>query len=38
VYADRDAAVQARSQLPASLDGAGIWPRTFGSIQEQLGE
>jgi DamX protein len=38
VYPDRDAAVQARAQLPASLDGAGVWPRTFGSIQEQLGE
>jgi len=38
VYADRDAAVQARAQLPASLDGAGVWPRTFASIQEQLGE
>ena len=33
-YPDRDAAVAARSRLPKPLDGAGVWPRTFGSIRE----
>ena len=37
-YADRATAVQARTQLPSSLDASGVWPRTFASIQEQLAE
>lgn len=37
VYASRDAAVEARSRLPAPLNGSGVWPRTFASIHEQLG-
>ena len=32
-YPDRAAAVAARERLPASLKGAGIWPRTFASVQ-----
>ncbi len=36
VYADRDAAVSGRGELPASLSGAGAWPRSFGSIQEVI--
>ena len=33
----RQAAMQARAQLPEAAKGAGVWPRTFASIQEQLG-
>jgi len=36
VYPDRDAAVAARSGLAPPLNGSGVWPRTFGSIVEQL--
>jgi DamX protein len=36
VYADRDAAVAARSRLAPPLNGSGVWPRTFASIVEQL--
>jgi DamX protein len=32
-YRDRDAAVAARARLPARLGSKGVWPRTFGSIQ-----
>jgi DamX protein len=32
-YPDRAAAVAARARLPAALSGAGVWPRTFASIQ-----
>lgn len=32
-YPDRAAAVAARERLPASLQNAGIWPRTFASVQ-----
>ena len=31
-YADRDAAVAARAQLPRRLQNSGVWPRTFESI------
>ena len=31
-YADRDAAVAARVQLPRRLQNSGVWPRTFESI------
>ena len=31
-YADRDAAVAARAQLPRRLQDSGVWPRTFESI------
>jgi len=33
-YPNRDAAVAARARLPAALQTAGVWPRTFASIQE----
>ncbi len=32
-YPDRAAAVAARERLPAALKDAGIWPRTFASVQ-----
>jgi septal ring-binding cell division protein DamX len=32
-YPDRAAAIAARERLPKSLGRSGIWPRTFGSIQ-----
>ena len=32
-YPDRAAAIAARERLPSSLGRSGIWPRTFGSIQ-----
>ncbi len=35
-YPDRAAAVAARARLPAAIARAGVWPRTFGSIQAQL--
>jgi DamX protein len=35
-YADRDAAVAARSRLPRSLSRSDIWPRSFASVQETL--
>lgn len=34
-YPNREAAITARQRLPAGLDG--VWPRTFGSVQSQLG-
>ena len=33
-YPNRDAAVAARARLPAAVQTAGVWPRTFASIQE----
>jgi DamX protein len=36
VFPNRAAAVDARSQLPAALGGAGVWPRTFASIQKEI--
>lgn len=36
VYPDRDAAVAERAKLKPPLNRAGVWPRTFVSIQEQL--
>lgn len=35
-YPDRDSALAARRNLPKAL--SGVWPRTFGSIQQQLTE
>ncbi len=35
-YPDRDSALAARRNLPKAL--SGVWPRTFGSIQQQLAE
>ncbi len=35
-YPDRAAAMAARSRLPPSLSGSGVWPRTFESIQKYL--
>lgn len=33
-YRTRQAAVNARDKLPWRLKAGGVWPRTFGSIQE----
>ncbi len=35
-YPDRQAAVAARARLPQSVAKAGVWPRTFGSIRQQM--
>jgi len=35
-YASRDAAVAARSRLPAAIARGGVWPRTFAAIREQM--
>jgi len=35
-YADRDAALAARTRLPKALAASDIWPRTFASVQESL--
>lgn len=36
VYSDRDAAIAARARLKPPLNGSGVWPRSYASIQEQL--
>jgi septal ring-binding cell division protein DamX len=35
-YADRDAAVAARSRLPGRISRTDVWPRSFASVQENL--
>ncbi len=35
-YPSREAAVAARSRLPAAIARGGVWPRTFASIREQM--
>ena len=35
-YPSRDAAVAARSRLPAAIARGGVWPRTFASIRKQM--
>lgn len=35
-YPDRQAAVAARARLPRSITKAGVWPRTFASIRQQM--
>jgi len=37
VYSGREAAVKAKKKLPASLKSAASWPRSFGSIQQAIG-
>ncbi|MFC1684886.1 SPOR domain-containing protein, partial [Pseudomonadota bacterium] len=36
VFPDRKAAIDARSRLPSGLGRAGVWPRTFASIQKEI--
>jgi len=36
VFPDRDAAIAARARLKPPLNGSGVWPRSYASIQEQL--
>ncbi len=37
-YPSHDAAVAARSRLPAAIVRGGVWPRTFASIRAQIQE
>jgi len=36
LYSSRDAAVAARSKIPGSLAGRGIWPRSIASVQQAI--
>lgn len=36
IYPDRQAAVAARDRLPADLLRTGVWPRSLGSVQEEI--
>ncbi|MCP4284451.1 MAG: AAA family ATPase [Gammaproteobacteria bacterium] len=36
LYSSRDAAVAARSKIPRSLAGRGIWPRSIASVQQAI--
>jgi len=36
VFPDRKAAIDARSRLPSGMVRAGVWPRTFASIQKEI--
>ncbi len=37
VYSGREAAVKAKKKLPSSLKNTASWPRSFGSIQQAIG-
>lgn len=37
VFPDRKAAIKAKGQLPAPLAQSGVWPRTFASVQKEVG-
>ncbi len=36
IYPDHQAAVAARDRLPPELQRAGVWPRSLGSVQEEI--